>query len=116
METSDLTHRLFRSVATATGMPVPAVDNSITLSDTERLAGLGGVILMILALYIIGALANGLMFFLMTWAGQNVLRRIAHRRVQAIAPACRLGSMASTRPGDLMSRITNDSRNNRPGV
>jgi ATP-binding cassette subfamily B protein len=108
METSDLTHRLFRSVATATGMPVPAVDNSVALSDAERLAGLGGVILMILALYIIGALANGLMFFLMTWAGQNVLRAL---RIDVFKQLHRLslGFYGEHEAGDLMSRITNDS-------
>ena len=108
METSDLTHQLFRSVATATNMPVPAADNSITLTDAQRLTGLGGVMLMILVLYVVGALMNGLMFFLMTWAGQNVLRAI---RIDVFKQLHRLslGYYGEHEAGDLMSRITNDS-------
>ena len=108
LETSDLTHKLFRSIATATNMPVPAADNSIALTDAQRLTGLGGVMLMILVLYVVGALMNGLMFFLMTWAGQNVLRAI---RIDVFKQLHRLslGYYGEHEAGDLMSRITNDS-------
>jgi ATP-binding cassette subfamily B protein len=105
---SGFTHDLFRGIAGATGMPVPSVDNRPPLTTEQRIAGLGGVVLMILALYVLGALMNGMMFFTMTWAGQHVLRAL---RIDVFKQLHRLslGFYGEHEAGDLMSRITNDS-------
>ncbi len=104
-ETNDLTHRLFQSVVSALNMPLPGAQ---PLSDTERLAGLAGLVLILIALYVAGALLNGFMFYAMTWAGQRVLRAM---RTDLFRHFHRLsmGYYAQHEAGDLMSRITNDT-------
>ena len=74
----------------------------------ETLAGLGGLIGLLTALYILGAIVGGLQFFLMTWTGQHVLKRI---RVEVFQHAHRLsiGYYAENEAGNVMSRITNDT-------
>jgi ATP-binding cassette, subfamily B, multidrug efflux pump len=71
------------------------------------LTGLGGLILVIVALYVAGAITGGLQFFLMTWAGQRVLRAL---RTQLFRHLHRLslGYFARNEAGGVMSRITND--------
>ncbi len=82
-----------------------SLDPSATPEDAIR--GLGGLILAVVALYVAGALAGGLQFFLMTWAGQRVLRRL---RTQLFHHLHRLslGYYARHEVGSVMSRITND--------
>jgi ATP-binding cassette subfamily B protein len=77
-------------------------------TDPERLAGLGRLTLLIIGLYILGALLTGLTFFAMTWAGQQVLRTL---RVKVFEHLHRLplGYYTENEAGDLMSRITNDT-------
>lgn len=107
-EAGDLSHQAIRAVMTATNIPAPSADNPAALSATDRLVGMGGVILIIVALYVGGSLLGGTMFFLMTWAGQHVLRAM---RVDVFKQLHRLsmGYYAEHEAGDLMSRITNDS-------
>jgi ATP-binding cassette, subfamily B, multidrug efflux pump len=107
-DTPDLTHRFFRGVAAALALPVPAADHSVALTEAQRVAGLAGMIGIIVALYVAGALLNGFMFFAMTWTGQRVLRAM---RVDVFRHLHRLsmGYYAEHEAGDLMSRITNDS-------
>lgn len=81
---------------------------SAPLSSEQRLAGLGGLILRIIGLYILGAVLTGLTFFLMAWIGQHVLRAIREDVFQHLH-ALSLGYYAENEVGDLMSRITNDS-------
>lgn len=71
------------------------------------LTGLGWLILVIVALYVAGAITGGLQFFLMTWAGQRVLRAL---RTQLFRHLHRLslGYFARNEAGGVMSRITND--------
>jgi ATP-binding cassette subfamily B multidrug efflux pump len=108
VETTDLTHQFIRTIVTATGIPVPLATDPAALSDTDRLVGLGGTILIIVALYIVGSLLGGFTFFCMTWAGQHTLRAM---RVDVFKQLHRLsmGYYAEHEAGDLMSRITNDS-------
>jgi ATP-binding cassette subfamily B protein len=108
LDTPDLTHRLIRGVATAVNLPVPMADNSQPLDDSQRLLGMGGLILIIVALFVAGSLLTGMMFYLMTWAGQHVLRAM---RVDLFKQLHRLtmSYYAEHEAGDLMSRITNDS-------
>lgn len=107
-ETSDLTHRFFQSVTSAFNIPVPGAENAPPLSDADRLSGLAGLVLILIALYVAGALLNGFMFYSMTWAGQRVLRAM---RTDLFRHFHRLSMGYYTRheAGDLMSRVTNDT-------
>ncbi|MCL5998896.1 MAG: ABC transporter ATP-binding protein/permease [Chloroflexi bacterium] len=108
VESSDLTHQLIRNIAAVTHLPVPSTGDAQPLSDTERVAGLGGLILILVVLYAMGSVLTGLMFFVMTWIGQHVLQAM---RVDIFKHLHRLslGYYAEHEAGDLMSRITNDS-------
>lgn len=79
-----------------------------TATQADLLGGLLRLVLYLTALQIGGAVAAGLMFFLMTWAGQHVLRRI---QVELFDHMQRLslGFYSRHESGDLMSRITNDA-------
>jgi ATP-binding cassette subfamily B protein len=79
-----------------------------TLSQGDKLAGLGWLVLKLVGLYVLSAVANGLTFFGMTWAGQHVLKKM---RLQVFDHLHRLslGYYSRNEAGDLMSRITNDS-------
>jgi len=82
--------------------------NSATLNNQERIAGLGHLMLVIIALYIFGSLLTGLTFFVMNWTGQHVLRQL---RVNVFNHLHRLSLSyySEHEAGDLMSRITNDA-------
>ncbi len=79
-----------------------------SLSDADRLAGLGRLILILIGLYVSSALLTGITFFSMTWMGQHVLRNI---RIDIFKNLHRLhmGYYTENESGDLMSRITNDT-------
>jgi ATP-binding cassette, subfamily B, multidrug efflux pump len=72
------------------------------------LAGLGRLILIIVGLYVTGAIVGGLMFYAMSWTGQRVLTRI---RKEIFEQIHRLSLRYYTRheAGDVMSRLTNDA-------
>ena len=54
-------------------------------------AGLGGLVLLIVGMFVVSSLLTGLQFYLMTYAGQNVLRAAAHRGLRAHpSPVARL--------------------------
>ncbi|MCS6992750.1 MAG: ABC transporter ATP-binding protein/permease [Anaerolineales bacterium] len=74
----------------------------------DRVAGLVRLILIVIALFVAGALLNGLTFFSMSWAGQHVLRDM---RVQVFRKLheLSLSYYSKHEAGDLMSRITNDT-------
>ncbi len=77
-------------------------------SRAELLSGLLDLVLVITGLYLAGSITGGLMFFGMSWTGQNVLRAV---RVRLFAHLHRLslGFYTRNETGDLMSRITNDT-------
>ena len=79
-----------------------------TADANDYIAGLGRIILVIVGLYVLSSLTGGLMFFLMTWAGQHVLREL---RVDIFEHIHRLPLSFYSRheAGDIMSRITNDT-------
>lgn len=74
----------------------------------DRVAGLVRLILIVIGLFVAGALLNGLTFFAMSWAGQHVLREM---RVQVFGKLhdLSLSYYSEHEAGDLMSRITNDT-------
>src|SRR5579884_4197796 len=77
-------------------------------TPTDYINGLGGLVLLIAAMYVASALITGLQFYLMLYAGQHVLRTL---RVQVFAHIQRLSLRYFTQheAGDVMSRITNDA-------
>ncbi len=79
-----------------------------TLTESDRIAGLGRLVLVLLGLYIAGALLNGLTFFAMNWAGQHVLRDLRTKVFEQLH-RLHIGYYADHEAGDLMSRITNDT-------
>jgi ATP-binding cassette subfamily B multidrug efflux pump len=76
-------------------------------TTSDYLSGLGRLVLVIIGLYILGAVTTGLMFFFMVWSGQHVLRTL---RVQVVEQINRLsiGYHVEHEAGDTMSRVTND--------
>jgi ATP-binding cassette subfamily B multidrug efflux pump len=77
-------------------------------TPAEYAAGLGGLVALIVGMFIASSLLTGLQFFLMTYAGQNVLRAL---RIEVFAHIHRLslGYYSKHEAGDVMSRITNDA-------
>jgi ATP-binding cassette, subfamily B, multidrug efflux pump len=73
-----------------------------------RMPGLTGLIGLIVALFVVGAVLQGLAFYSMNWAGQRALRRI---REDLFAQIHRLslGYYARNEAGNIMSRITSDT-------
>jgi ATP-binding cassette subfamily B protein len=71
------------------------------------MAGLGRLVLGLVGIFVLGAITGGAMFFMMSWAGQHVLRAL---QVDVFAHLHRLslGFYSRHESGDLMSRITND--------
>ena len=75
---------------------------------SAAIAGLGGLILLIVGLYTGSAILSGLQFYLMRWAGFHVLRDLraeVFRHVQRLS----LGYFSRHEAGDVMSRFTNDT-------
>ncbi len=73
-----------------------------------KVAGLLTMVLSLVGLFVLGSVIGGLMFYTMTWAGQNALRQI---RVDVFRHLHRLslGYYAENEAGNLMSRFTSDS-------
>jgi|SRR5579859_1484924 len=99
--------RVLQGALTIGNFPRPN-PTSTSFSTADRLAGLGRLIGLLVALYLAGAVLGGLTFFAMTWAGQHVLRSL---RVDVFQHLHRLSLSyyAEHEAGDLMSRITNDA-------
>ncbi|HMA36207.1 MAG TPA: ABC transporter ATP-binding protein [Chloroflexia bacterium] len=96
------------------GAPVAASTNCwyatlpATATAQDYIAGLGGLVLLTVGLYVAGSLLTGLTFFLMSYAGQHVLRNL---RVAVFRHIHRLsiGYFTQHEAGDVMSRLTNDA-------
>ncbi len=106
--------------AAMTAVPTDAIEQSDAFSncwyttpdlgatEEEAIAGLGGLVLLIVGLYIGSALFSGLMFYLTSWAGYRVLRDL-QADVFAHIHQLSLGYFTRHEAGDVMSRFTNDS-------
>ncbi|MCJ7435424.1 MAG: ABC transporter ATP-binding protein/permease [Anaerolineales bacterium] len=77
-------------------------------TNAERITGMFRLILIVISLYVLGAVLTGTTFFAMAWTGQHVLRSL---RVEVFEKlhSLSLSYYAEHEAGDLMSRITNDS-------
>jgi ATP-binding cassette subfamily B protein len=74
----------------------------------ERIAGLGGLVGILVVLFVGGSLLNGLAFYAMNWSGQRALRRI-REDLFAHIHRLSLGYYARHEAGNIMSRITSDT-------
>jgi ATP-binding cassette subfamily B protein len=75
---------------------------------SDYLSGLGGIVLRIVGLFVLGAVATGLMFYFMVWSGQHVLnnlRKQVFRHINRLS----IGYHVEHEAGDTMSRVTNDA-------
>lgn len=79
-----------------------------TATNDERIEGMFRLILIVISLYVLGAILTGTTFFAMAWTGQHVLRSL---RVEVFEKlhSLSLSYYAEHEAGDLMSRITNDT-------
>ena len=79
-----------------------------TATNDQRIADMFRLILIVIALYVLGAVLTGTTFFTMAWTGQHVLRAL---RVEVFEKlhTLSLSFYAEHEAGDLMSRITNDT-------
>lgn len=77
-------------------------------TTNDYIAGLGGLVLVSVGVFVAGSLLTGLMFYLMTYMGQHVIRNL---RVEIFRHIHRLSISYFTKheAGDVMSRLTNDA-------
>ena len=93
------------SQAAQTNCWYTTVNPNATPADNIR--GLGQLILLVVGLYVFGAVMSGLQFFLMTWAGQHVLRELRVKVFNHLHQLS-LNFYSEHEAGNVMSRITND--------
>lgn len=82
-------------------------DISLNMDGGARLAGLGQIALVLVVLFVGGAVLAGLGFYAMRWAGQYALldmRNDLFQHMQRLS----IGYYARNEAGDIMSRLTND--------
>ncbi len=85
-----------------------ATPDLATATNDQRVTGMFRLILIVITLYVLGAILTGTTFFTMAWTGQHVLRSL---RVEVFEKlhTLSLSYYAKHEAGDLMSRITNDT-------
>jgi ATP-binding cassette subfamily B protein len=76
-------------------------------AGAEQIRGLGGLILLVAALFVVSSAAAGLQFYLMGWIGQHVMRQLRNELFRHLHRLS-LGYYAAHEAGGVMSRITND--------
>lgn len=83
-------------------------DISVQQTNEEKIVGLGGLVLLTIGIYVLGAVLSGLQFFAMSWTGHHVLRAL---RMDVFHQLHRLslGFYNRNEAGNLMSRLTNDA-------
>jgi ATP-binding cassette subfamily B multidrug efflux pump len=83
-------------------------NNTGNLTRSEALSGVRGIIALLILLFVAGAVATGFQFYLMRWAGLQVLNDLRIKIFQHIHRLS-LSYYAKNEAGDIMSRLTNDS-------
>jgi ATP-binding cassette subfamily B protein len=73
----------------------------------DYIAGLGRLVLLLIALYVVGAIMGALQFYFMSWAGQHVVRQL-REEIFAHVHKLSLNYYAEREAGQVMSRVTND--------
>lgn len=79
-----------------------------TTATETYIAGLGGLVLRIVGLFVLVSVFAGLQFFSMNWVGQHVLRTLREDVFDHVHRLS-LGYYGKNEAGDVMSRITNDT-------
>lgn len=106
-EPSGFTETVIQKMYTFNGYPLP--DTAVgSMTQANRIAGLGRFILIVIFLYALSAVATGLTFYGMNWAGMHLVRDL---RVEIFKKLHQLQMAFYSEhvAGDLMSRITNDA-------
>ncbi len=103
--TLGFTQGLMQRLLTLGSFPAP---DPAGMDTAARLAGLGRLILLVVGLFVVGAVLTGLMFFTMVYTGQQVLRAMRLDVFQHLHRLS-LSYYAEHEAGDLMSRLTNDT-------
>ena len=78
------------------------------MSFDARVAGLAGLIGLLVVLFVGGSIVSGLSFYAMNWSGQRALRLIREDLFEQIHRLS-LGYYARNEAGNVMSRITSDT-------
>src|SRR5690606_38779247 len=84
------------------------ITDPVTATSEERIAGLWRLIIIMIILFVMGALLTGSLFFVMSWTGQHVLREMKIDLFNHLHNLS-LSYYSEHEAGDLMSRITNDT-------
>ncbi len=82
-------------------------DAAVATAD-ERIEALFRLIVVMVAMFVLGAVLTGTTFFAMAWTGQHVLRELRLEVFEKLH-SLSLSYYTDHEAGDLMSRITNDS-------
>lgn len=84
-------------------------NNTLDQITTEtKLAGLGGMVLLLVGIFVGGSVVSGLAFYTMNISGQQVLRKLRQdlfRKMQSLS----IGYYAENEAGNIMSRVTSDT-------
>lgn len=85
-------------------------DPTITAQSdvATRLNGLTNLVLLLVGLFVLGAVLSGLSFYAMNWSGQHALRRMREDLFQHMNRLS-LGFYSRNEAGNVMSRITSDT-------
>jgi ATP-binding cassette subfamily B protein len=78
-----------------------------TATTQDYISGLGNLVLLVIGLSVAGALMNGVVFYLMSWMSQHVLRQMRTQIFQHVHRLS-LGYFSEHESGAIMSRLTND--------
>jgi ATP-binding cassette, subfamily B, multidrug efflux pump len=103
--TLTFTRRIVYRAFSIGGFEIP---DPTAMTGDQRIEGLARLILVMIGLFLTGAVLTGATFFTMAWTGQHVLRIL---RVKVFEQLHRLSLSyySEHEAGDLMSRITNDT-------
>ncbi len=99
------TRQIIYKAYTLGGFVTP--DPSVMTSD-QRIAGMFRLVMVMVGLYVLGAVLTGATFFTMAWTGQHVLRVLRVKVFEQLHKLS-LSYYSEHEAGDLMSRITNDT-------
>lgn len=80
---------------------------NIGATDIEQIAGLGRLILLLIAVYIITSTGSGILFYMMGWVGYHVIRDLRQAVFQQLNRLS-LAYFNQHEAGEVMSRLTND--------
>jgi ATP-binding cassette, subfamily B, multidrug efflux pump len=78
------------------------------MTADQRIAGMFRLVMVMIGLYMLGAVLTGATFFTMAWTGQHVLRVLRVKVFEQLHKLS-LSYYSEHEAGDLMSRITNDT-------